>query len=107
MERSVYEIRLQTPMGTKRGLAAIAREAGLLRTRDDVALTSTQLNELSDDEVVRVKEIEFAPLTEEEALVQIDLLGHDFFAYTDRDTNLVNVLYRRDNGGYGLLKQKE
>ena len=63
--------------------------------------------DLCDDEVVRVKEIEFAPLTEEEALVQIDLLGHDFFAYTDRDTNLVNVLYRRDNGGYGLLKQKE
>ncbi len=65
------------------------------------------MSELADDEVVRVKEIEFAPLTEEEALVQIDLLGHDFFAYTDRDTNLVNVLYRRDNGGYGLLKQKE
>ena len=65
------------------------------------------MSELSDDEVVRVKEIEFAPLTEEEALVQIDLLGYDFFAYTDRDTNLVNVLYRRDNGGYGLLKQKE
>ena len=61
----------------------------------------------ADEEVVRVKEIEFAPLTEEEALVQIDLLGHDFFAYTDRDTNLVNVLYRRDDGGYGLLKQKE
>lgn len=64
------------------------------------------MRELSeDDEVVRVKEIEFAPLTEEEALIQIDLLGHDFFAYTDRDTNLVNVLYRRDDGGYGLLKQ--
>lgn len=61
----------------------------------------------ADDEVVRVKEIEFAPLTEEEALVQIDLLGHDFFAYTDRDTNMVNVLYRRNDGGYGLLKQKE
>ena len=61
----------------------------------------------ADEEVVRVKEIEFAPLTEEEALVQIDLLGHDFFSYTDRDTNLVNVLYRRDDGGYGLLKQTE
>ena len=61
----------------------------------------------ADEEVVRVKEIEFAPLTEEEALVQIDLLGHDFFAYTDRDTNLVNELYRRDDGGYGLLKQTE
>ena len=66
------------------------------------------MDELSaaDDEVVRVKEIEFQPLTEEEALVQIDLLGHDFFVYIDRDTNNVHVLYRRDNGGYGLLKQK-
>ena len=61
----------------------------------------------ADEEVVRVKEIEFESLTEEEALVKIDLLGHDFFAYTDRDTNMVNVLYRRDDGGYGLLKQRE
>jgi len=61
--------------------------------------------ELADDEVVRVKDLELEPLTEEEALVQIDLLGHDFFAYTDRDTNAFCVLYRRDNGGYGLLKQ--
>ena len=61
----------------------------------------------ADEEVVRVKEIEFEPLTEEEALVKIDLLGHDIFAYTDRDTNMVNVLYRRDDGGYGLLKQRE
>ena len=65
------------------------------------------MDELSDDAVVRVKEMEFAPMTQEEALVQIDLLGHDFFVYTDRDSNLVNVLYRRDNGGYGLLKQKD
>ena len=65
------------------------------------------MQELAGDEVVRVKEIEFAPLTEDEALVQIDLLGHDFFAYTDRDSGLVNVLYRRDDGGYGLLKQTD
>ena len=65
------------------------------------------MDELSDDEVVRVKEIEFAPLTQEEALIQMDLLGHDFFAYTDRDTNMVCILYRRNDGGYGLLKQHE
>jgi putative sigma-54 modulation protein len=63
--------------------------------------------DLSDDEVVRVKEIEFEPMTEEEALIKIDLLGHDFFVYTDRDTDSVCVLYRRDAGGYGLLKQAE
>ena len=61
----------------------------------------------ADDEVVRVKTIEFEPLTEEEALVKIDLLGHDFFAYTDRASGLVNLLSRRDDGGYGLLKQAE
>ena len=41
------------------------------------------------------------------ALVQIDLLGHDFFIYTDRDSGEVHVLYRRSDGGYGLLTQKE
>ena len=60
----------------------------------------------ADDEVVRVKTIEFEPLTEEEALVKIDLLGHDFFAYIDRDTSAVHILYRRSNGGYGLLKHQ-
>ena len=59
----------------------------------------------ADDEVVRVKEIDFAPMTEEEALIQIDLLGHDFYAYIDRDTSAFCVLYRRAEGGYGLLKQ--
>ena len=72
--------------------------------------TGASLDELmaelsADDEVVRVKEIEFTPMTEEEAMIQIDLLGHDFFAYTDRDSNAVCVLYRRKNGGYGILKQ--
>ena len=61
----------------------------------------------ADDEVVRVRTIAVGALTEEEALVKIDLLGHDFFAYTDRDSGMVNVLYRRDDGGYGLLKQTE
>ena len=66
------------------------------------------MDELSPQEdIVRVKEIEFTPMTQEEALIEIDLIGHDFFAYTDRDTNLVCVLYRRNDGGYGLLKQKE
>ena len=60
----------------------------------------------ADDEVVRVKEMDFEPMTEEEALIQIDLLGHDFFVYTDRDTNEGNVMYRRTGGGYGLLKPK-
>ena len=73
----------------------------------DLDLDALMAELAGDDEVVRVKEIEFAPMTEEEALIQIDLLGHDFFVYTDRDTDTVRVLYRRSEGGYGLLKQPE
>ena len=73
----------------------------------DLDLDALMADLAADDEVVRTKVIEFEPLTEEEALVKIDLLGHDFFAYTDRDTNNVCVLYRRSEGGYGLLKQAE
>ncbi len=64
------------------------------------------MDELSEDEVVRRKEIAYSPMTEEEALVDIDLVGHDFYVYTDRDTNNVHVLYRRREGGYGLLVPK-
>ena len=63
------------------------------------------MEDLANDEVVRVKELEFEPLTEEEALVKMDLLGHDFFAYTDRDTDVVCILYRREEGNYGKIIQ--
>ena len=65
------------------------------------------MDELTQDEVVRTKEIEFAPMTTDEALAEIDLIGHDFFVFTDRDSNKVCVLYRRNNGGYGILKQAD
>jgi len=59
-----------------------------------------------DEAVVRVKEIDLEPLSEEEALIQTDLLGHDFFMYIDSATGLTNVIYHRKGGGYGILKPK-
>ena len=91
----------------ERKIRSGAVEGGTIRTGEATELDLDALmDELADDEIVRVKELDFEPLTEQEALIQIDLLGHDFFAYIDRDTSAFCVLYRRDNGGYGLLKQK-
>lgn len=59
-----------------------------------------------DNEIVREKTVDFKPQTTEEALIEIDLLGHDFHGFVDRDTNAFCIVYRRANGGYGLLKQK-
>ena len=62
--------------------------------------------EAEDDELVREKVIEFTPMTVEEALVQTDLIGHDFYVFENSVTGLVNVVYRRKDGGYGIIKPK-
>ena len=59
-----------------------------------------------DELLVREKVIDLPPMTEEEALVQTDLLGHDFYVFTNATTGLINVIYHRKNGGYGIIKPK-
>ena len=63
-------------------------------------------SEDDDDELVREKVIDLAPMTEEQALVETDLIGHDFYVFTNATTGLVNVVYHRKNGGYGIIKPK-
>jgi len=54
--------------------------------------------------IVRRKQFQARPMNEEEAIEQMELLGHDFFAFYNADTNNFNVLYRRKDGDYGLLE---
>ena len=63
-------------------------------------------DEEQDDELVREKVIDLSPMSVQDALVQTDLLGHDFYVFTNAETGLVNVIYRRKNGGYGIIKPK-
>ena len=62
--------------------------------------------EEEDGQLVREKFIELVPMSEEQALVQTDLLGHDFYVFEDAATGMVNVVYHRKNGGYGIIKPK-
>lgn len=78
----------------------------------DVPLTPVEdladllIPEDEDDQLVREKYIELTPMSEEQALVQTDLLGHDFFVFENSTTGLINVVYHRKNGGYGIIKPK-
>jgi putative sigma-54 modulation protein len=56
-----------------------------------------------EDAIVRRKQVAVTHMTELEAVEQMELLGHDFFMFHNKDTNGVNVLYRRKSGGYGVL----
>ncbi|HST04831.1 MAG TPA: ribosome-associated translation inhibitor RaiA [Chloroflexia bacterium] len=55
-------------------------------------------------EVVRVKRFEVKPMFPEEAVEQMELLGHDFYVFYNAGENELNVLYRRTDGNYGLLQ---
>ncbi|EJY54899.1 sigma 54 modulation protein/30S ribosomal protein S30EA [Alicyclobacillus hesperidum URH17-3-68] len=57
-----------------------------------------------DLRVVRVKRFPIKPMDVEEAIMQMDLLGHDFFVFTNAETEEVNVVYRRKRGDYGLIE---
>jgi putative sigma-54 modulation protein len=54
-------------------------------------------------DIIRRKDIAVVAMNEAEAVEQMELLGHNFFVFFNGDTGEVNVLYRRDVGGYGLL----
>ncbi|MCF0105105.1 MAG: ribosome-associated translation inhibitor RaiA [Eggerthellaceae bacterium] len=60
-----------------------------------------------DDQIVREKEIEYTILTVEEALAKMDLLGHDFYIFIDRDSDEVHLIYKRKSGNYGIIKPKK
>lgn len=53
---------------------------------------------------VRTKRFPVKPMSPDEAALQMDLLGHNFFVFRDADTNEVSVVYKRRRGGYGLLE---
>ena len=68
--------------------------------------------EVSDDEeeempkIIKRKEMEMKPMDEEEALLQIDLLNHDFFVFKNIDEDCVSVLYKRKDGKFGIINVK-
>ncbi len=63
-------------------------------------------NFMEEEVIVKRKSIELKPIDEEEAILQMELLGHNFFVYKDIETNKICVLYKRKNGNYGIIETK-
>ncbi len=54
--------------------------------------------------IVRTKRFRTPPISEEEAIEQMELVGHNFFVFFNRDRGAINVLYRRNDGNYGVIE---
>lgn len=98
LERQVRKYKTKINRKSReRGFQGISVVSGDNHTRaDKVAEPSL--------EIVRSKRISLKPMDSEEAVLQMNMLGHDFFIYTDAETNETNIVYRRNDGRYGLIE---
>jgi putative sigma-54 modulation protein len=96
LERQVRKFKTRVYRKQRR-LAATGTEEGAVLLAEP---------ELAEQEGVVVKSKRFAvkPMTTEDAIIQMELLGHDFFVFRSAETDGVCVLYRRKDGNYGLLE---
>ena len=85
----------------KTRLARRLRKDAFARTMETTSFVEDKEDEL---DIVRVKKFYFKPMTREEAILQMNLLEHNFFAFRDEDNEgSFAVVYKRNDGGYGII----
>ena len=90
----------------KTRLARRLRQDAFARTVEETSFTPDEAEE--ELKIVRIKNFQFKPMTREEAVLQMNLLEHNFFAFRDEDKDgAFAVVYRRNDGGYGLIEDAQ
>lgn len=84
----------------------IRQSGGTREVFSDQGNTVSVLEDEEDFELVRTKRFTFKPMDVEEAILQMNMLGHTFFVFFNADTKSVNVVYKRSDGKYGLIEQQ-
>lgn len=73
------------------------------------AILEEDLEDFEDELFIikRRKRINIKPMSEEEAVLQMELVGHDFYIFRNDETDEIALVYKRKNGGYGIIEQEE
>lgn len=87
----------------------IRKQRTKLQRRNNESLRFNNFDEVASEEdedgqIVRVKKFNIKPMSTEEAILQMELVEHNFFVFKDCDTENVNVIYKRKDGNYGLIE---
>lgn len=104
LERQVrkHKTKLNRKIRQEGGLKTLIADNGAAAT----GTTMAQAEYDEDDyEVVRTKRFTMKPMDVEEAILQMNMVGHNFFVFSNIDTQEVNVVYKRDDGKYGLIER--
>ena len=72
----------------------------------DFSVIEVEKEDKEESKIVKRKTVEVKPMNEEEAILQMELLGHQFYMYKDCDTNKPAVIYKRNDGNYGVIESE-
>ncbi len=70
---------------------------------DEIAEKEKEKEE-TENKIVKRKNFELSPMNEEEAILQMELLNHNFFVFLDADTEAISIVYKRKDGNYGKIE---
>ena len=78
-----------------------------MKTNKDFSMSAfADEEDMDDKKILKRKKVEVKPMNEEEAILQMELLGHQFYMYKDSETNQVAVVYKRTDGNYGVIESE-
>lgn len=104
MHRRIQRFKGKRSRKGRERFSATIEELNIAEAIPDVEeYTEEATPEPQEAEIVRRKEVVVVAMNEEEAIEQMELLGHNFFAFFNADVGSINILYKRTSGGYGVL----
>lgn len=101
-QMSKFKGKLQRRYNDNKALKFEFDETEAAAEEDDEEAESFE--EIYDTPVVKTKKFELRPMDVDEAILEMEMLGHNFFVYLDMETDSVNVVYKRNGGSYGVLE---
>ncbi|WP_040227760.1 ribosome hibernation-promoting factor, HPF/YfiA family [Bhargavaea cecembensis] len=102
LERQIrkYKTRVNRKFREREGVASFFNSF----SDENSATTETGADQDQEFEVVRTKQFSLKPMDQEEAILQMNMLGHSFYIFTDAESNGTNIVYKRKDGKYGLIE---
>ena len=97
-EKLLRQVKHYRERRSRHGIGKAARNDGI------PAGGTVEIEDEAGAQIVKTKQFAVKPMSPEEAVLQLELIGHDFFVFQNADSSDVNVVYRRKDGDYGLIE---
>lgn len=106
LERQIrkYKTKINRKFRDREGMGLAFASAEQVTQASNGADSSYTDEDDEDLTIVRTKKFELKPMDEEEAVLQMNMLGHNFFVFTDAESDETNIVYKRKDGTYGLIE---